>query len=166
MRHLITFILIVLIVQGCATGYKKVGFKGGYSEIQLDENVFKVSFRGNAYTGREKASDFALLRCAELALEKGFEYFAIIEATNSTSTSTYKTPTTTRTTGSIYGSDNYAHGEATTTTTGGQTYRLAKPSSTNTIVCFEEKPETGFAYNARMTVESISEKYGIEKPSP
>ena len=27
---------------------------GGYSETQLDENVFKVSFYGNRHTGREQ----------------------------------------------------------------------------------------------------------------
>jgi hypothetical protein len=51
----------------CATGYRPVGFGGGYSATQLDENLFQVSFRGNGYTCQEKASHFALLLYGKLA---------------------------------------------------------------------------------------------------
>lgn len=161
MKKLIAITFATLILQGCATSYQKTGFTGGYSETQLDENVFNVSFRGNGYTGRERVADFTLLRSAELTLEHGFQYFAIIDANKYTSNSTYTTPTTSHTTGSAYGSGNYAYGSATTTTTGGQTYNISKPGSSNTIVCFKEKPETVFTYNANFIYKNIRQKYGI-----
>jgi hypothetical protein len=67
---------MILSIQACATGYKSDGFVGGYSETQLDENVFKVAFRGNGYTRQDRAADFTLLRSAELALKSGYSYFA------------------------------------------------------------------------------------------
>jgi len=163
MKKLIAITFAALILQGCATSYQKIGFLtgGGYSEIQLDENVFNVSFRGNGYTSRERVADFTLLRSAELTLEHGFQYFAIIDANSYTSNSTYTMPTTSHTTGIAYGSGNYAYGSATTTTTGGQTYNISKPRSSNTIVCFKEKPKTVFTYNANFIYKNIRQKYGI-----
>lgn len=163
MKYLFVIAVLAGLMQGCATSYQKTGFAGGYSETQLDENVFRVSFRGNGYTGRERAADFTLLRSAELTLENDFQYFAIIDASSDTSHSSYTTPARSYTTGSVYGSGNNAYGSATTTTTGGQTYNISKPSASNTIVCFKEKPETVFTYNAKFIYESIAKKYGIQK---
>jgi len=162
MKHLILIAISALLIQGCATSYQGSGFSGGYSETQLDENVFNVSFRGNGYTGRERVADFTLLRSAELTLNNGFQYFAIIDANSYTSNSTYTTPTTSNTTGNAYGSGNYAYGSATTTTTGGQTYNISKPSSSNTIVLFKEKPASVFTYNAKFIYKNIRQKYGIK----
>lgn len=163
MKNLFVITLIAIFIQGCATTYQRTGFTGGYSETQLDENVFKVSFRGNGYTGRERVSDFTLLRSAELALENGYKYFVIIDANSYTSNSTYTTPTRSHTTGNAYVSGNSVYGSATTTTTGGQTYNISKPSSSNTIVCFKEKPDSGFSYNAEFIYKNISQKYGIKQ---
>lgn len=160
MRNLFVFVF-VLFAQGCATSYQASGFSGGYSETQLDENVFRVTFRGNGYTRLERAADFTLLRSAELTLKNGFQYFAIIDANSDATHSSYSTPTTSNTTFNAYGSGNYVYGDATTITTGGQSYHISKPSSSNTIVCFKEKPEITFAYNAKLIYKSITEKYGI-----
>ena len=159
------FIAIVAIVLlGCATPYQRVGFTGGYSETQLGDNIFQVSFRGNGYTSRERASDFALLRSAELALEHGFRYFVIIESKQEAKIETYTTPSTSYTTGSAYGYGNYAYGSATTTTYGGQTYFISKPRATNTILCFKERPEiNGLVFDAEFVTKSIKKKYGMTK---
>ena len=159
------FIAIVAIVlSGCATPYQRVGFTGGYSETQLGDNIFQVSFRGNGYTSRDRASDFALLRSAELALEHGFRYFVIIESKQGAKIETYTTPSTSYTTGSAYGYGNYAYGSATTTTYGGQTYFISKPRATNTILCFKERPEiNGLVFDAEFVTKSIKKKYGMTK---
>ena len=129
MKTLLTLILCTFLVQGCATGYQKNGMSGGYTETRLGENIFMVTFRGNGFTSSEKASDFALLRSAELALENGYSYFEIVDANSHISTSSYTTPTTSTTTANAYGYGNYAYGTARTTTYGGQTYNISKPSS-------------------------------------
>lgn len=158
----ITLLIIFFIISGCATSYKGNGFSGGYSETQLDENIFKVTFRGNGYTRSERAADLAMLRCAELTLQNGFSYFVIIDADSYVRNSTYTTPTTTNTTASAYGSGNYAYGNAQSTTYGGQTYNISKPSATNVIFMLNERPQEVFAYSAKFVYKSISEKYGIK----
>jgi hypothetical protein len=160
----IAILFAALMLAGCATPYQRVGFTGGYSETQLGDNIFQVSFRGNGYTSRERASDFSLLRAAELTLEKGFRYFVIVESEKNTKIGTYTTPTRSYTTGSAYGYGNYAYGSATTTTYGGQTYIISKPRATNTILCFKEKPKiNGLVFDAEFVIKSIKQKYGINK---
>jgi hypothetical protein len=165
MKYLSIIILLSILLSGCATSYQSSGSTGGYSETQLDENVFKISFRGNGFTGRERVADFALLRSAELSLQNGYKYFVVIDENSYTSNSTYTTPTTSNTTANVYGSGNYAYANATTTTYGGQTYNVSKPSSSSTIVCFKEKPENTFSYNASFIYKNITKKYSIEQPA-
>ncbi len=67
MRNHITLAIFAVILVGCATVYQRQSFTGGFSETQLGENIFQVSFKGNAYTSRKRASNFTLLRSAGLA---------------------------------------------------------------------------------------------------
>lgn len=155
MKNYIILAIISVIMTGCATAYHKRGLTGGFSETQIGENVFRVTFKGNAYTSRERVSDFTLLRSAELALENGYKYFVIIDSEKYTKKEVYAVPKSSYTTGSAYG--------ATTVTSGGQTFIYSKPSSTNTIICFKEKPKTdGMVYDAEFIVKSIKDKYGIK----
>ncbi len=162
LKQYLLIIVVPFVLQGCATSYHSSGFSGGYSETQLDENVFSISFRGNGFTNRERVADFTLLRSAELTLQSGYTYFVVVSANNHTTNSTYTTPTTSHTTANAYGSNNYAYGNATTTSYGGQTYNISKPSSSNTIVCFKEKPKSGMSYNAIFLSKSIKKKYNIQ----
>lgn len=149
-------------VSACATQYQRQGFSGGYTETQLDNNVYRVSFRGNGYTSAERAADFNLLRCAELTLQNGYKYFAVVEGREGTNYSTYTTPTQTYTTGSAYVAGNAVYGNATTTTYGGRTFVFAKPSSTNTIIMLRERNEiAGMTYDAKFLYNSLSSKYEV-----
>ncbi|MBF0245223.1 MAG: hypothetical protein HQL31_08115 [Planctomycetes bacterium] len=57
---------------------------------------------------------------------------------------------------------NYAHGTVNTQEHGGQTYYFAKPSATNTMVMFREKPNLmGAIYDARYVYNAIRSKYGL-----
>jgi hypothetical protein len=154
--------IAAIVLSACATSYQPQSFSGGFTETQLDKNVFRVSFKGNGYTSRERAEDFALLRSAELALRNGFTHFVIVDGRAGTDFSTITTPTQSTTVGSanVYG--NTVYGRATTTTTGGQTFVVQKPSSTNTIYCTNGKPDGVFAYDAAFVTRSIGEKYGLQ----
>jgi hypothetical protein len=164
MRKVCVFVIAIVLLSGCATTYKREGFSGGYSETKLGENIFQVSFRGNGYTSGERASDFSLLRSAELALENGFRYFVIVESGKDSNVSAYTTPSTSHTTGSASRYGNYAYGSATTTTYGGQTYFISKPRATNMILCFKEKPViNGLVFDAAFVAHSIKQKYRIIK---
>lgn len=148
---------LVACLAACASPYQREGFGGGYSETQLSENIFKVSFRGNGYTSGDRAADMALLRSAEIALENGFQYFAVIDEQSSASYGTYTTPTTTNASVTAYG--NSAYGSATTY--GGQTFFITKPRSTNLIACFKEKPEGLFVFDAGFVSKSLRQKFGL-----
>jgi hypothetical protein len=117
------FFLAVLSA-ACATAYQPRDFSGGYSDTQLGENVFQVSFNGNAKTSPERASDFALLRSAEIAVVHGFPFFVLVNGENGSQVSSYTTPTTTTGSATVVGSTVYG----SATTTGGQTYVMVKPS--------------------------------------
>lgn len=162
MTKLLALLLLGVFLSGCATAYQPQGLSGGYSETQLGENIFQVSFRGNGYTRGERASDFALLRSAEIATENGFRYFIVVESGTDSSLSTYTTPRQSYTTSNAYSYGSTAYGSATTTTYGGQTYMIRKPSTTNMILCFTEKPEVaGLVFDAELVQKSLKQKYGI-----
>jgi osmotically-inducible protein OsmY len=172
----LAYAAFALFVSGCATMYQPQGLMGGYSTTQLGPNAFQVSFKGNGYTDTEDANDFALLRSAEVSLSNGFKYFAIVDARTYAKTSSFTTPTTARTTlnSATYGSANAyggtmnyqsnTTGAATTVFSGGETYTISKPRTTNTILCFATKPE-GFAYDAEAVTKSLRAKHGLPPQS-
>lgn len=151
-RLFICFSLTVLMLSGCATPYKQEGFSGGFSETQLDRNMFSVSFRGNGYSSPERVNEMALLRSADIALEHGYLYFVVLENNSRTSEGVYVTPMSSTTT-------RLPNGMATTSYAGGQVYNISKPSGTKLIMCLNERPATGISYDAKFVSESLSQKY-------
>ncbi len=148
-------LILAIFMQSCATPYQSYNmYNGGYSEVQLDENMFKVSFNGNEATSIETAEDFTLLRSAELTLLHNYNYFIIVDSKTRINSSSYTTPTTHQTTFDAYGN-------ARTTSYGGNTYTTSSPSTTNVIVCFKEKPKNIVSYNAKFIFKSIKKKYNI-----
>ena len=91
MKKILT-VLLCLGLAGCATGYHSKGFTGGYSNMKLQDNIFKVTFNGNAYSSMERARDFALLRSAEITIENGYKYFVVLETNGSVKIASYITP--------------------------------------------------------------------------
>lgn len=75
-------LLLAVTLGGCAlasaTGYRPVGPGGGYTELQLAPDMFRIAFQGNAYTSQERVADMALLRAADLALAHGAHYFVVL----------------------------------------------------------------------------------------
>lgn len=161
MKNLIFLIGVTLLLAGCATTYSKEGlFSGGYDEMKIQDNIFRVSFRGNAYTSSQRAEDFGLLRCAEVTIENGYNYFAIIKEEATVKTSTYTTPAQAETHGAVYG-NTYS---TKTYYSGGETYTYHKPRVGIMIECFKEKPENlqGIVYDAEQVKTNIKSKYEIK----
>jgi hypothetical protein len=71
--------LVTLLVAACATGpiYKPraPGETVGYTDLQLTENRYRVTFSGNSATRREDVENSLLRRAAEVTLESGFTHF-------------------------------------------------------------------------------------------
>lgn len=66
-----------VILASCATPYQKNFVGGGYSDKQLSESEYVVSFNGNGYASKERVWYFWIYRCAELTTEKGYSYFTL-----------------------------------------------------------------------------------------
>jgi len=50
----------------------------GFSESQISENRYRVSFKGNRSTSRDKIKDYALMRAAELTILNGHDWFKVM----------------------------------------------------------------------------------------
>ena len=79
--HIIVFAVAAALLSACVTPtpYQPAEPRGfGYSEERLDQNRFRVSFRGNSLTKRETVEDYLLYRAAELTLQNGFSHFLVV----------------------------------------------------------------------------------------
>jgi hypothetical protein len=74
-------IAVAVTLAACvtATPYQPAPPRGfGYTEERLDQNKFRVTFRGNSLTAREIVEDYLLYRAAELTLQNGYDHFLIV----------------------------------------------------------------------------------------
>lgn len=69
---------VLILLSSCATPYQKMGKRGGYSDARINDHIYRVSFQGNTRTKDEVVHRYFLRRCAELTLEKGYQYFIVI----------------------------------------------------------------------------------------
>lgn len=153
--------LLCLFIASCATQYQPYSYfgGGGYREVKLAENVFKVTVEANGYTSSSKATDLALLRSADLAIEHGFKYFVIGATSDDSYSSSYTTPTTANVNFTSYG--NTVNGTAQTY--GGQTYNFHFPTPSITITCFKEKPTFQTTiYDAETVSKSLRARLGVK----
>lgn len=146
---------------GCATPYKSAGIMGGFSQRRLAEDMFRVNFRGNGYTSRERTQDFAMLRASELTLENGFKFFAVIDEENTTRVSTYTTSGTAHTTGSAFVNGPFVTYSGHTTYDPPTTHFIFKPRTGLLVRCFPEKPDGVYVFDAAFVRESIRAKFKI-----
>jgi hypothetical protein len=80
MLRLLGIIALAGALTACATPtpYQSAQPGGfGYSQQQIEDNRFAVSFRGNTLTDRETVETYLLLRAAELTLERGADHFVL-----------------------------------------------------------------------------------------
>jgi hypothetical protein len=160
MRLAIAFISAA--VSGCATPYQPNGFTGGFTETQIAENVWRVTFEGNGHTGSKKAEDFALLRAADLTLKTGYTHFGLASSTAKENMAAVVTPQTSTTNMNAYRTGNAISGTATTNTFGGNMMFVSFPTANNTVVMFKGKPQgRDMVFDARFICNSIARKYEV-----
>lgn len=74
-------LILLVFLTACATQteYKPAADRGeyGYTDTQLAENRYRVTFTGNTMTPKETVQDYALLRAAELTLQNGYDWFRL-----------------------------------------------------------------------------------------
>jgi hypothetical protein len=155
MKFVLFLLASTLVMASCATTYQPKGLTGGFSETQLDEDLFTVRFSGNGYTSSERASDFALLRCADLAIQNNFEYFKIVDSQSNMKTS-YIVTTDRDFNASTYGNSLYGSSNQTT-----NVKAIERPRINLTVRLLKDKADG--SYNATFIRNSIRSKYDMEE---
>lgn len=137
---LAALIPVVLFITGCGTTpYQRASSDDdeGYSDSQLQPDIFRVNFKADNDTHKERAYDFVLLRAAEVTREHNFSYFAIMRSSNPATASSY------------YYNASQAY----------DFYAFNKPMM---IRCFAAKPDGVDAFDAAFLEKSLKEKYQIK----
>jgi hypothetical protein len=65
---------------------------GGYSEIRIEPERWRVTFSGNSLTSRETVEGYLLFRSAELTVQQGFDWFTMVDRQTNRDTHTYVEP--------------------------------------------------------------------------
>lgn len=100
LRRVATAVLLAgtLLTSACVTEstYRPAtgnGFdRSGYSDRQIENTRFQVSFSGNSYTSRDTVEKYLLYRAAELTVQRGFDYFILADRDVDRRSRTYTTP--------------------------------------------------------------------------
>jgi hypothetical protein len=119
-----------ILVAGCATGYHSENVVGGFSDVRLDQNTFRITFKGNVTSKQTETDEQALLHAAEVARANGFPFFVSSGAA--------------------------PFGTAASIATN----VVSAPASTMTISCFTYRPETtAVVYEADRVIATLGAKY-------
>ena len=65
---------------------------GGYSEVRIEPERFRVTFSGTSLTSRETVEGYLLFRAAELTVQQGYDWFSIVDRQTDKTTRTYVDP--------------------------------------------------------------------------
>ena len=153
---------VAALIAGCATPYQNDGLIGGASETQLSATQYRVRFRGNAHTTPDRAADYCLLRCAEIALREGFPCFAIVDERTRVDHTEWQQPGT-------YQADLRRTGPNTyraNMTGGPTTWNYNRPTADNTIVLLGADAKGPSVYEAAFITKSVKARYAIKAPDP
>ena len=157
--------LVCAILSGCATPYQKVGtdMSGGHSFHRISNDVFVVSFMGNGFTPPRQASDFAMLRAAEVALEHKFRYFTILGEFDRSGVDYAQFTTPGYTTGTVTNYGGFATFSATTTPPLTTQIPIFKPGSEMAIRCYDQAPggHTSQVFEAANVASQLRLRYKL-----
>lgn len=159
--------IMFVVLCGCSTAYRPAKSGEGYSDSQIAPDQFAVGFQGNSKTDLGMATDFALLRAAEVTLEHRFSYFAVEDSTNASSLKTYAASQQYYMPGSpVTSFYPPAFGSSLPSQTGyivqyHEPKTDFRPGTVLRIKCFNAKPVKPFTYDATALRQSLKQKYKL-----
>ena len=80
MQKTVAVLILALALAACDTPtvYGPLGSQGvGYSEQQLENARWRVTFVGGSGAGADRVADLALLRSADLTIAQGYDWFRV-----------------------------------------------------------------------------------------
>ncbi|ENU45346.1 hypothetical protein I6L25_00860 [Acinetobacter nosocomialis] len=152
----------IILLSACATSYQSNGLTGGFEDTELSPGYYRITFRGNGVTSREKVNEFALLRASDLMLSRGCKSFQVLNGKDTVNTSYVDLPRTTSTNANVYAYGNYATANATTTTYGGglQSVHRAKTTLDARCINAEADPSQNI-FDTNFINQKLKQKYRI-----
>jgi hypothetical protein len=84
---LVGLVVANLVVTGCATTYdtEKSDWTGGrgFTQIQLESDIWKIDFTGNVHTNTETRKKYILKKAALIAIKENYSFFKVIQSDSS-----------------------------------------------------------------------------------
>jgi hypothetical protein len=75
----LTMLGLLAACGGQPTPYQPAADGYGYSEQQIEDNRYRVTFAGNDLTPADTVQNYLLYRAAELTLDRGYDYFTMVD---------------------------------------------------------------------------------------
>jgi hypothetical protein len=173
--------LSFLLLNGCAvfspTPYQPMNngarpdqTYGGYSNMALASDIYKVSFLGNGLTSSDTVQNYLIRRCAELTIQKGYRYFVILGSNMQADRHVFTTPTTINTnntanvygTGTMYGNSSFknysfngsGYSNTNTVINPGTTYNFTKYNAIAAIKLLNDNKNFPLAFDANVILSN------------
>lgn len=157
---------VILLMTGCASAPAPVptsygpatdSVVYGYSETQIADDSFQVAFRGNRPTSLERATDFALLRAATVALANGCRHFAIAAMDVVSTDEEPQAPRDSAPQTVEEANPDLPAGRNPTRPAGD----VASPTAVVTISCVQDSRDEVSSYDAQFVRDNVAAKYDL-----
>ena len=83
MKRILTSALVALSLGACATPtvFAPAARPGasGFAETRIENDRWRITFRGGSDASRERVADLTLLRAAQVTLAQGYDWFRVTE---------------------------------------------------------------------------------------
>ncbi|MEM6650539.1 MAG: hypothetical protein AAF603_09845, partial [Pseudomonadota bacterium] len=77
---LVPFTALVLAACATSTPYDAANDQGyGFSEQRIEDDRYRIVFKGNSLTRRETVENYLLYRAAEVTVKNGYDHFIVVE---------------------------------------------------------------------------------------
>ena len=156
---------LILLLTGCGIGrtYHDSDnmWKLGYSDTQLNETFYRVSYAGYGIPQSE-CDDFAIMRAAELTKENGYKHFRIVTEKQSSQSQSFYLPGSNHTTGTVSRYGNFSTINATSYSSG-LMGTVNYPVSTLTIEVLNEQDPSPDSLKAELIWSSLAKRHGVTK---
>lgn len=150
----LALLFAALALAGCETtaAYGPAATPGrvGYFDQQIEPERYRVSYHGPSGMSPAEAQDLAMLRAAEVTLERGYDWFRVVDRFGDRAAAT--TPRFSLGVGGTSFGRNSAVGVGTSTGFGGQATYIA---NLEILLGRGEKPASFDAYDARQVAQAI-----------
>lgn len=159
-------VIAVLGLSGCASiPSKPLSFDqlGQFNTTPLNQNSYRVSFGARPNMSFGTAEEIALVKSAQITAQQGFQYFKVVEDPSNRPQKPARQaivyPTTMYAPYGYYRRSPYAWSHPFYDAPYSVTVEPAQVSYT--IQCFKEKQQPNDAFDARLILQSLGQKYGV-----